>query len=479
MPAKFLIHTSSPLRVRFVATILSTSLLAGCVVGPDYERPNLLMPAQWSGNAGKTAARPAELSQWWTRFNDPVLTSLVTQAIDNNRSVEAAKARVREARASLRQETANLLPTGNGSASLNRARTAAGETVGPATSTTYQSGLDASWEIDLFGGKRRAIESARYGVNVAEEDLRNTMLVLIGDVALNYAQARAYQARTALARRTGKSQRESAVLTRAKQQAGTANVADVANAEALAATTEADIPSFEISAAQAIHRLSVLTGQPPSALTQILRRGGRIPRPKLPLTVGIPADVLRTRPDVRMAEFQLAQATARVGSAEAARYPSVSLTGNIATQALDISDLGRMSTIAWAVGPSVTVPIFRAGQLKAAADAARARRDESFAAWQSSVLTAMEDVENAIVSLSQQRVRGGKLSTAVTSYRTAADASRAQFEAGASGYLELLDAQRALYAAESNLIDNQLAVVTAYIALNKALGGGWTGVVDT
>ena len=429
-----------------VSGLAISFVLVGCVVGPDYERPSLLMPPYWSGNGNKEAVKTAKLSHWWKRFNDPTLTALVNQAMENNRSVDEAKSRVREARAVLRHTSANLFLTSDAAFSLSRLRTASTEDVGASTTANYRSGLDASWEIDLFGGKRRANESARYGVNIAEEDLRNTMLVLIGDVALNYAQARASQARSSLARRTARSQRESAVLTRAKREAGTAGVADVANAEALAATTEADIPSFEITATQAIHRLSVLIGQPPSTLSEVMRKSAHIPQPKLPLPVGIPSDVLHARPDVSMAEFALARATAKIGNAEAARYPSVSLTGNIATEAFGLSEFGKKSTIAWVIGPSITLPIIRAAQLKGAADAARASRDESFAAYQSAVLTAMEDVENAIVALSQQRVRGQKLSSAIESYRTAANASRAKFEAGAIGYLELLDAQRALYA---------------------------------
>lgn len=479
MPVHVMHYRRCDPRLTLLFAVLSSSMFAGCAVGPDYDQPAVDLPRRWSNADSGDAQRPAQLSQWWTRLNDPLLNTLVSQAVDANFSVETAKARVREARALVSQEAANLLPVGDGVASANRLRTPAVDGIPAKISSAYRSGFDASWEIDLFGGLRRSVEGAQYGADAAEEDLRNTLLVLIGDVALNYSLARAYQARAALARRAAKSQRESAKLTRSKYDAGMATTADVANAEALAASTEADIPSFEIDAARAVHRLGVLLGKSPSALIGQMKNGGLIPRPKMPLPVGVPADVLLTRPDVRRAERQLAQATARIGVAEAARYPSVSLTGNIATEALDINDLARKSSLAWAIGPRLTVPILRAGQLKAVADAARARRDASFANFQSLVLIAMEDVENAIVSLSQQRIRSGKLASAVASYRTAADAARTQFESGSTTYLELLDAQRALYAAEGKLIDSRLATVAAYIALNKSLGGGWTGVVNT
>ncbi|MCM0752649.1 RND transporter [Brucella pseudogrignonensis] len=469
-------HLSKPL-----AVVFATLLLSGCVVGPEYERPNLFVPTTWTNTSGREMLKPAELHQWWTKLNDPLLTSYVERAIGGNLDVAAAKARVREARASLRQETGALFPSLDSASSLKRTRT-------PATSsatgqadvfTQYQSGFDASWELDLFGGKQRTVEVARYGLDAAQEDLRNTMLVLIGDVASNYSQARASQARLALARRTAKSQRETAALTRVKLEAGTAKSGDVANAEALAASTEADIHTYEIARTAAVHRLGVLLGQPPSVLSAQLSKHAPIPRPKFPLPVGVPAETLLVRPDVRMAELRLAQATARIGAAEAARYPSVSLTGNIATNAMDASSFAKASTIAWAFGPSLTVPIFRGGQLAAGVEAAKARRDQSFAAYQSSVLTAMEDIENAIVSLTQERARSGKLATAASSYRTAANSARSEFDAGTADYLSLLDTQRALYRAEAALIDSQLAVTTSYIALNKALGGGWSGAVDT
>lgn len=464
---------------RIVGVLVTSSLLAGCVVGPDYQTPRTPLPAKWASNKDKAAERPPELAAWWTRLNDPLLTNYVERAIRNNLTVATAKARVEEARASLRQERGTLFPVANGSFSVNRSQSAGGSGNSGLSnvSTQYLSSIDASWELDLFGGRQRAVEAARYGLDAAAEDLRNTMLVLIGDVALNYSQVRTSQALLALARRTARSQRESASLTRTKYDAGSAANADVARSEALAATTEADVATFEIERAAAVHHLSILLGLPPAALSAELSKGAPIPRPQFPLPVGIPADTLLNRPDLRLAERQLAQATARIGVAEAARYPAISLTGNIATQALSISDLAQKSSIAWTLGPAVTVPLFRAGQLKAAVDVATALRDQATFAYQSAVLTAMADVENAIVSVSRERYRGAKLLIAATAYHRAAESSRAQYREGTTDYLNLLDAQRTLYASEAALIGNQLAIVAAYIALNKALGGGWTGVV--
>lgn len=464
-------------RAGIIPSLLTLAFLSGCSVGPDYEGMRFAAPAQWSSK-GDVTPQPPELAFWWKSFNDPMLDKYIERSVARNLSVAAAKARVREARALLAQERGGLLPALSNSTSVTRARTASTGAQPAVTGTQHQVGFDASWEIDLFGGRTRSVEAASYGLDASSEELRNAMLVLVGDVASTYAQVRGTQARLELARRTARSQRSTAALTRTRLENGTANAADVARAEALAATTEAEIPALEIVRAASVHRLGVLLGRAPGELSAELSKPGRVPRPAVSVNVGIPAQTLLNRPDVRVAERRLAQATARIGAAEAARYPALSITGTIASQAVNIADLGAKSTIAWSLGPSLTVPIFQGGRLKAGADAARAGRDVAFATYQSSILTAMEDVENGIVALTQNRLRAGKLATAVSAYQRAAAATNAQYEAGALGYLELLDGQRALYSAESDLIESRLAVVQAYIALNKALGGGWPGFTD-
>lgn len=472
---------AQPARWRGVVStiLLIAPLVSGCVVGPDYEKPFLALPAAWS-NAGKAAtSKPPELAAWWQRLDDQLLDALVQEAVAGNLDVAASKARVREARASYRQTVGTLFPSVDGSSSATRNRSAATTSGSSDTYSQFRAGLDASWEIDLFGANRRAVEAARYGMDAAEEDLRATLLTLIGDVAANYAEARGYQARIALARRTAASQNETAELTRTRLEAGAASGVDVANAAGQAASTAATIPELEAAFAITVHRLSVLTGRPPAALMERLRKHGPIPRPKLPIPTGIPADILLTRPDVRLAERQYAQSTAKIGQAEAARYPGVSLTGNIATSGVRIGDLGKSSSISWSFGPTLTVPIFNAGQLAAAADVARAQRDQYFVAYRASVLTALEDVENAIVALAQERIRNGRLASSVERYRESVSLSRTLYEAGSLSFLDLLTAERSLLSAEDALIQSRVSIATDYIALNKALGGGWDGYVDS
>lgn len=469
---------------RRALAVLLAALLGGCaVVGPDYEPPAFPMPAKWS--LGKKPAahdvKVPELSRWWTRMNDPILNALVEEAIANNLDVAIAKAQIREARATYRQAVGTLLPTLTNSDSMTRARTGATSTSssgsGNSTYSTYQAGFDASWELDLFGENRRSVEAASYAVDASEENLRAVILTAIGDIATYYAQARGYQARIALARNTANSQDETARLTRNKQEAGSASAVDAANAAGQAASTRANIPSLEQSYAELVHSMSILTGRPPAALTERLARARPIPAPRLPIPTGIPADILVTRPDVRKAERQYAQYTAKIGQAEAARYPSVSLTGSIDTSGSKTGDLGKNSSISWSFGPSVSIPIFNGGQLAEQVRYAEAQRDEYFIAYRSAVLTALKDVEDALVALSKERQRVRFLNESVAQYRQSASLSRSLYQNGSSSFLDVLTAERSLYSAEDSAIQSRVLITTDYIALNKALGGGWDGVV--
>lgn len=468
-------------RLRILCGLLLTTVLAGCVVGPDYEKPSLTTPIHWSNGKDIAVRKPPELANWWTRLNDPMLNELIDEAVAGNLDVATAKAKIREARATYRQSVGALFPALTNSDSATRSKTASATTSASSSgdvSSSYQAGFDASWELDLFGANKRAVEAAKYGMDASQENLRSTLLTLVGDIASYYAQARGYQARIALARSTANSQEETARITKTKFEAGSSSAVDLANATGQAASTRATIPSLETSYSEMVHSLSVLTGRPPAALTERLAKPRAVPVPKLPIPVGIPADILLTRPDVRLAERQYAQYTAKVGQAEAARYPSVSLTGSLKTSGTEIGDLGKNSSIGWSFGPTLTVPIFNAGKLKAAVEIAAAQRDQYFIAYRSSVLTALKDVENALVALSKERRRNRSLTVSATSYRQAASLSRTLYQSGSSSFLDVLTAERSLYSAEDSLIQSHVLITTDYIALNKALGGGWDGLID-
>jgi outer membrane protein, multidrug efflux system len=468
---------------RLAMVLLFGVSLSACAVGPDYMSPSIDLPSHWANAKPAKAGKTASLARWWRRLNDPVLDELIRRAVQGNLDVASAKARIREARATRRQAIGALFPAITGSGSASRARTAAsvsnGVTVPPSIGNLFKSGFDASWELDLFGANKRSVEAATYGVDAAKDDLRATLVTLIGDVASNYAEARGYQAQISLARRTAASQRETYSLTQKKYEVGSASKVDVAKAGAQTATTEADIPTYQAGYATDVHKLSILLGLPPASLSRLMARTKPIPTPRLPLPARIPADVLTSRPDVRKAERQLAQYTAKIGEAEAALYPDISLTGAVSTNATKIGDLGKNSSIGWSLGPTLSVPIFNAGKLRAAVEVAQARRDQYYVAWRSAVLTALEDVEDALVSLSHERTKEKRLAEAARQYREAAKLSRTLYQTGTQSFLDVLDAERSLYSAEDSLLKSRVAIAKDYIALAKALGGGWNGKIDS
>ncbi|EJF91503.1 efflux transporter outer membrane subunit [Bartonella tamiae] len=470
---KFWSMRAGLLPMRFFA-LVGLLCLSGCLVGPDYQKPLFFMPNTWKSNGQEVTSQSVSLGGWWHTLHDPLLDQLVQAAIYGNNDVASAKAKVREARASLWQTSGTLFPTLDGTASANRNKAAGGS-----ENSQFRGGLDSRWEIDLFGANRRAIEAAKYGLDGAYEEMRATMVTLIGDVATNYVEARGLQHQIALAKNTAQAQKRTAQLTKDKFSAGAVSQLDVSNAQGQSASTEAGIPQMEANLAVTIHRLSVLTGQNPTALFDLMKKTGKIPQPKWPIPAGIPADILLTRPDVGLAERRYAQSTARLGQREAERYPALTLTGNIATSGTQIGQLGKNSTISWSFGPGLSVPIFNGGQLAAAVDIARAQRDQSFIAYRKSILLALEEVENAIVSMQKQRQRSVKLAQSSSAYAKALDLSRSLYEGGNTSFLELLNAERSHYSSQQSLIESRVSITTQYIALMKALGGGWDGVVET
>ncbi|UVO34645.1 efflux transporter outer membrane subunit [Bradyrhizobium arachidis] len=461
--------------------LMLTGILGGCAVGPDYAGPpRLELPSHWSAQS-TSRKRTGTLDRWWLRLRDPLLNRLIEEAVVANPDVAKAKAAVREARATVQQTASGLFPSVSGTTSVTDNKTSAGSSSVLVDSSPYalhQGSFDSSWEFDLFGGTQRSIEAAVRGEQSAGEDLRDSLVTLIGDVASYYVEARGYQARIALAQRTSVSQRDTEKLTRSKYDAGSGNAVDLSKATAQAASTEANVPTYQAALAADIHRLGILLGRPPDGVAALMAKAAPVPAPRMPLPTGLPADLLANRPDVAGAERKLAQATAKIGAAEADRYPAVSLTGSVGTSALRAGDLAKYSSVSWSVGPSITVPVFDAGKRVATVRIAEAQRDQAFATFHSTLLTALEDVENALVSLSQERIRATKLTEAAKNYREAAKLSRSLFETGSASFIDVLDAERSLYSSEDSLIQSKVSAAKDYIALAKALGGGWVDPVD-
>jgi NodT family efflux transporter outer membrane factor (OMF) lipoprotein len=479
------VRTAATARLFLTGLLLvaASALATGCMVGPNYQQPPLDVPKKWEANASDNQATLPNLNEWWLNLNDPLLNELIDKAVKGNLDVADAKARIREARANYRQAGGTLWPSVDAGALATR--NGYGSKSSPARGShiadqysLFEAGFDASWELDLFGANRRAVEAAQYGLDAAQEDLRSTLLTLIGDVASYYAEARGYQVRIKVARDTASSQEKTANMTRARFEGGSASGVDLSEAVATVRITEANIPSLQSAFAEAVHRLSILLGDPPTTLTEKLSKPADVPVPEKNLPASAPAAILLNRPDVQLAERKLAQYTARIGEAEAARYPSINLAGSFDTSVTEFGDLAKKSSIVWSFGPSLTLPVFNAGQLEAAVEVAQAQRDQYFLAYRSTVLTALEDVENALVSLAQERKRAAILTEAVHHYREAAELSQILYESGSTSYLDLLVVQRALYSAEDSLAQSQTKETTDYIALAKALGGGWSKPVE-
>jgi len=444
---------------------------AGCVaVGPDYRAPVINTPPAWNSKASTVAPN---LADWWKNLRDPILDQLIADGIEGSPNVAIAKAKVRQARASYASAGGTLYPSVDGKGSFTRSGGG-----GSAATSTSSFGLDPAWDIDLFGANRRGVEAAYYAKESASEQLRAALVSLIGDIATNYVQLRGAQAQIAIAERNASSQRRTVALTRTQLEAGNISQVDLLSAQTQADTTEAGIPSLRISYASSLNKLSTLTGRSSLALAAILDKPRPLPSAPRRIAAGLPANLLLSRPDIRAAERDYAAATAKIGQSQAALYPSVSLTGKIDTGGANFGDLARLSTIGWSFGPNLTIPVFQGGKLLADVDAARATRDEAFIKYRQTILDSLSEVENASVQFNQNRLRIAQLEKIVGNNRQITALTLDQFKAGSKNFLDVLNAQRSLLDQENALAQARVEIITNYVALQKALGGGWNGRID-
>jgi multidrug efflux system outer membrane protein len=447
------------------------ALLAGCTVGPDY-RPaspgELKVPAGYY-SAASTGAQFVDLRTWWTSFDDPVLTALIAAALVTNNDIDAAGARLRVARASLRGARGAQLPEIGASASANRSLAIAGP---DGESTSYRAGFDASWEADLFGGNRRAVEAASAGAGAAEADLHAVQLSIAAELALNYIDYRLSQSGLANARANLGFQDETVQIAGWRVQAGLVSSLDLEQSRVLRAQTAASIPSLETGLAAAANRIAVLTGQAPGAVSGLLDAEQPIPLGPDAIETGLPAELLQRRPDVVAAERRLAAETARIGVATAQLYPALRLSGSLTTGGLSLGGLGE--SIIGAVASAITAPIFQGGQIRAQIDGQKSTALAAFANYRQSVLIALEDTENALLALRNSRRREEQLATAESSAQSTLFYARSQYRAGLIDFQTLLEAERSLLSTQDGRTTARAARATALVQLYKALGGGWS-----
>ena len=456
-------------------------MVGGCMVGPNYRRPEVSTPAQWRIATTRpttipsvTVQAPAELAKWWTSFEDPILDSLVAQAMQSNLDLQLATARIRQARALRRIAESGLWPTASVGGSYKRAHGGgAGISSGGGAQDFFQVGLDASWELDVFGGVRRDIEAATADLQATVESRRDVLVTLISEVALNYLDLRGFQQQLVIAKKNLTSQVQSAELTRKRFEGGFASGLDVANAEAQVATTRSLIPSLESQAEQAINELDLLLGMDKGQLVDVLSKAAEIPVTPPVVPVGLPSDLLRRRPDIRLAEAQLHAATARIGVATAELFPKFSFNGSIGTAGNTFSSLGNWDNRFWSFGPGVSYPIFTAGRLKANVEAQNAVQEQTLIQYEGAVITAIRDVQNALVAYGREQERRVALTEAVVQNRRAVELATQLYTQGQTDFLNVLNAQRSLLAVEDALVGSNRTIATNLVALYKALGGGW------
>ena len=460
---------------------------AGCSVGPDYHRPETAAPAIWQeAQQSGVDTQAGQLAEWWKEFKDPVLDGLAERAVKNNLDLRIAEARVREERASLAATAAGLWPTLDLSGSYSRNR-ASQNAVGSPTqgavaapiggrqleNNFYKTGFDSSWEIDVFGGTRRQIESAEAILQASIEERRGVLVTLLGDVARNYIDLRGLQRRLAVAQENLRAQQDTLGLTKVRFDAGLASDFEVAQSEGQANATAAQIPALQSALKQAAYRLDVLLGTQPGTSWDELAKIAPIPALPPEAHVGLPADLLRRRPDIRSAERQLAAATAQVGAATADLYPKFSLLGNIGLQSISASDWISAPSRFWSIGPTISWPVFDAGRIRATIEIRNAQQEQALRQYEKSVLTALEDVENALVNYGNEQTRYRSLLEAAAANRRALQMANDLYIQGLVPFLNVLDAQRTLYATESDLAQSEANMAANLVALYKALGGGW------
>lgn len=462
---------------RLVLTLLPLAFAVGCAVGPDYQLPAMIAPDHFERAKTETFIERGIEIEWWKSFNDAQLTALVDQALAHNYDLQAAEANLREARALYLESGLNLAPAitarGNYTDQKRSVGSLNNRAFVPRELKLFSTGFDAFWEVDLFGRVRRSVEASGDEVDAEEATLRDVSVSLIAEVARNYFELRGLQRQLAVAEENARNQADTLNITRVKADNGRGTQLDVARAEAQLDATRATIPGLSASIDRSIHRLGVLCGQMPTALIEQLSKPAAMPKAPDLIAVGNPSELLRRRPDIRMAERTLAAATARIGVATAELFPRVTFVGNISLEAMTFSGLGEAGSDAYSFGPRISWPALDLGKVYARIKAADARAEATLANYEQTVLNALEETENALVNYSQERNRRNWLASAAKASAEARELAHLRYQEGISDFLTVLDAEARLLQDQAQLAQSETATATALTSVYKALGGGW------
>ena len=464
--------------------LLALVLVAGCNVGPNYHRPQSALPGTFATVAGTNGIRDdssVSLSEWWTVFNDPQLTALIQMAAATNLDVRLAAARVREARAQRGITAAGWYPQVRVNGDYSRSRSSKNSLNGEQLSAEgrslennlFDAGVDMSWELDVFGGTRRAVEASDAALAATAESSRGVMVTVLAEVGLSYLDLRGAQKQLLVARDHLRVQEKTLGLTKDRFQAGLAGELDVSRATSEVAVTRAQIPPLDAARQRAIYRLDVLLAKNPGELDSRLNIDSTIPTaaPRVPL--GLPADLLRQRPDIRQAERQLAAANAQIGVATADLLPKFYLTGIAGLQSVEASDFFAGSSRFWSLGPSISWPVFTAGKIRQHIRVQNARQEQAALAYEQVVLNSLEEVQNALVAFGQEQQRHIAIVDSVTARLRSCTLAQDRYRAGLVDFAEVLEAQRLLLASQDSEVQSERELSQNLIRVFKSLGGGW------
>lgn len=458
----------------FLFLPIFTLLLAGCrAVGPDYEPPAIEMAEQWANQTQALARQTEELARWWDTLDDPGLTALIEDALQNNLDLKKARSSVRQARLERIVTKSSLYPKVDADAGARKSYTKADDSGGNETDS-FSAGFDASWEIDLFGGTRRSIEASQADYEASLEALRDVQVSLTAEVALTYIEIRTYQERLQVAQKNIAIQEETLDLLKALDEAGNGDALAIVQSSYNLESTKSSLPDIRTGLAESINSLAILTGKAAGTLQAQVEVQKPLPRVSMELAVGVPADLLRRRPDIREAERKLAAQTARIGEAQAELYPSLSLSGSIGIEAISADRLINAPTRSWSIGPSISWPIFRAGSLRNQVKIENEKMEQAFISYQAAILDATKEVENALVAYVNEQQKRMHLEEGVKAARLAKELSEHLYATGMTDFSDVLDAQRSLLNFEDDLSQSDGTVLSNLIQLYKALGGGWS-----
>jgi NodT family efflux transporter outer membrane factor (OMF) lipoprotein len=472
-----------------ILSVLLITVISGCLaVGPDYVRPDTTVNKDWNtklkSDSDKKKTDTNNLAAWWNALDDKRLSSLIERAEKGNLDLKKAQAKIREARARRGVAKAGFFPTLNATGSANRSRNSenlgSNASIGSnvdigsgMTSDLYTAGFDASWELDIFGGVRRSVEAAQANLEASRENMRDVLVTLLAEVAKGYVDVRTYQARIAIAEENLKTQEETYQLTIWRNEAGLSDQLAVQQARYNLENTRSNIPTLRTGLEEVMNSIAVLLGEQPGKVHEELSKRESIPVAPQNIAVGVPADILRRRPDIRKAERELASQTAEIGVATADLYPKFTLSGSIGLESISTGNLLSSGSRNYSFGPSITIPIFSGGSTLQNIEIQSALQEQYLIAYKTTVLDALKDVENALTAYAQEQKRRQALTDAAAAAREAVKLARDEYRSGLIAFSDVLESERSLLTYEDSLASSEGEVTTNLISLYKALGGGW------